>query len=186
MPEKTEAVRFVCLCFLPLMIRAVIPALCFGNILFPLAECGALAAKNISERRKEKLHLPRHYAPLYLRSASEAVFRGQTAPKAGITSHSKNKMAPHPVKKNSAKEPFFLGAVFLYAPNPASISRIPRRLTLLRSSGYTPPAPILRSSRRPSAPPTRFGRSTDCVPAGPAPTGCRRPSADPKWDRENA
>ena len=45
------------LCFLPLMIRAVIPALCFGNILFPLAECGASAAKNISERRKGKLRL---------------------------------------------------------------------------------------------------------------------------------
>ena len=110
---------------------------------------------------------------------------GQTAPKTGMTLHSKNKMAPHPVK-NSAKEPSFLGAVFSYAQNPASISRIPKRLTLLRSSGYTPPAPALRFSRLPSAPPIRFGRSTNCVPADPAPTGFRRPSADPKWDRENA
>ena len=45
------------LCFLPLMIRAVKPVLCFGNILFPLAECGASATKNISERRKGKLRL---------------------------------------------------------------------------------------------------------------------------------
>ena len=112
------------LCFLPLMIRAVIPALCFGNILFPLAECSAFAAKNISERRKEKLHLPRHYAPLYLRSASEAVFRGQTAPKAGMTSHSKNKMAPHPVKKQRQGTVFPWCCFFirskpgLYKPHP--------------------------------------------------------------------
>ena len=45
------------LCFFPLIIRTVKPALCFGNILFPLAECGAFAAKNISERRKGKLQL---------------------------------------------------------------------------------------------------------------------------------
>ena len=45
------------LCFLPLMIRAIKPVLCFGNILFPLAECGASATKNISERRKGKLRL---------------------------------------------------------------------------------------------------------------------------------